>query len=113
MTIAGSRRLALFESAKNSWGEDPAQTLMDYLPFDPDAHATKADIGLVKADLAVLDANLRSEMAQLGGELRSEMAQLGGELRSEMAQQTRLLMITMLTTTLTVILAVLGAALAT
>lgn len=101
MTIAESRRLALFEAAKNSWGEDTAQTLMDYLPFDPEAHATKADVLLVKADVSVL-----------GSELRMEMAQLGGELRSEMAQQTRLLVITMLTTTVTIVLAVLGAALA-
>ena len=95
MTIAESRRLALFESAKTSWGEDTAQTLMDLLPPDPAALATKTDLSV------------------LGSELRWEMAQLGGELRSEMAQQTRLLMVTMLTTTLTVILAVLGAALAT
>ncbi|MGN6692868.1 MAG: hypothetical protein ACTHN0_01720 [Aquihabitans sp.] len=81
MTIAESRRLALFESAKTSWGEDTAQTLMDLLPPDPDALATKADLRTVIA------------------ELRSEMHQLIGE-------QTRLLMITMLGTTVTIILAI-------
>jgi hypothetical protein len=81
MTIAESRRLALFEAAKTSWGEDTAQTLMDYLPPDPDALATKADlhVGL--------------------SELRAEMHQLIGE-------QTRLLMITMLGTTVTIVLAI-------
>ena len=101
MTIAESRRLALVESAKTSWGEDTAQTLMDLLPPDPDDLATKAD-------LAVLGSELRVEMA----DLRGEVAQLGGDLRAEMGQQTRLLMITMLTTTVTIVLAVLGAALA-
>jgi hypothetical protein len=102
MAIAESRRLTLFESAKTSWGEDTAQTLMDLLPPDPMALATKSD-------LAVLGSELRVEMA----DLRSETAKLGGDLRSEMAQQARLLMITTLSTTVTIVLAVLGAALAT
>mgnify|MGYP000240467917 CR=1 FL=1 len=42
MTIAESRRLALFESIKTFLGEDNARTLMAYLPPDPDTVATKA-----------------------------------------------------------------------
>ncbi|WP_421119378.1 hypothetical protein ACE2AJ_18780 [Aquihabitans daechungensis] len=117
------RRHALFEDARRALGAESAETLMDHLPEDRDQLATTTDIRLVKADISVLGSqlraemaqlggDLRSEMAQLGGDLRSEMAQLGGDLRSEMAQQTRLLMITMLTTTVTIVLAVLGAALA-
>lgn len=84
MTIAESRRLALFESAKTSWGEDTAQTLMDLLPPDPDALATKADLAFLRADLT-----------------------------KEISDQTRLLMMTMLGTTVTIVLAVVGAALRT
>ena len=79
MTIAESRRLALFESIKTFLGEDNARTLMDYLPPDPDTVATKAD-------LAILGSDLRVEMAELRGELRGEMAELRGELRGEMAE---------------------------
>ncbi|HWJ97052.1 MAG TPA: hypothetical protein VNQ33_02765 [Acidimicrobiales bacterium] len=83
MTIAESRRLALFESAKASWGADTAQTLMDLLPPDPDALATKADLAV-----------------------------LGAELRAEMAGQTRTLVLAMLTIEVTIVLAVLGAVVA-
>jgi len=88
MTIAESRRLALFEAAKTSWGEDTAQTFMDLLPPDPDALATKAD-------LAVLGADLRTEM----GALRSDLLE-------KLDDRTRILMITMLSTTMTIILAI-------
>lgn len=74
---------------------------MDYLPFDPDAHATKADISLVRAEAAVFDANLRSEIAQLGGQLRAEMG-----------QQTRTLVLALVTIEVTILLAVLGVVLA-
>ncbi len=118
-----TRRHSLFEHARDSWGAETAETLMDLLPEDRDQLATKTDVRLLKADLSILGSDLRAEMAQLGGDLRVEMAQLGGDLRAEMAQlggdlraemsqQTRLLMITMLTTTVTIVLAVLGAALA-
>jgi len=106
------RRHALFEDARRALGTESAETLMDYLPEDRDQLATKTDIRLLKADHSVLGSELRAEMAQLGGDLRAEMAQLGGDLRAEMAQQTRLLMITMMTTTVTIVLAVLGAAVA-
>jgi len=88
MTIAESRRLALFESAKTSWGEDTAQTLMDLLPPDPEALATKAD-------LAVLGAYLRTEI----GSARSDLLE-------KIDDRTRILMITMLSTTVTIILAI-------
>ena len=65
MTIAESRRLALFASAKTSWGEDTAQTLMDLLPPDPDALATRADLALLKADLALVKGELLERMSDL------------------------------------------------
>lgn len=86
MTITESRRLALFESAKTSWGADTAQTLMDLLPPDPDALATKAD-------LAVLGSDLRAEMHRA------------------FAEQTRTLVLAMLGMVLTCITFSVGAAL--
>ena len=115
--ITESRRLALFESARTSWGEETAQTLMDLLPPDPDQLATKADVALVRADLraemADLRAELRAEMADLRAELRAEMAELRGDLRAEMqaafAEQTRTLMLAMLGMVLTCITFSVGA----
>jgi hypothetical protein len=83
MTPTESRRLALFESARTSWGEPTAETLMDLLPSDPVQLAMKADLADLRADLI-----------------------------ERMSDQTRLLMITMLTTTVTIMLAIAGAGLA-
>jgi hypothetical protein len=51
MTTTESRRLALFESARTSWGQETAPTLMDLLPPDPDRLATKADLAVLGAEL--------------------------------------------------------------
>jgi len=90
MTTTESRRLALFESARTSWGEPTAETLMDLLPPDPGQLATKSDLASVRADLADLRADLIERMSD----------------------QTRLLMITMLTTTVSIVLTIAGAGLA-
>ncbi len=87
MTIAESRRLALFESAKTSWGPDTAQTLMDLLPPDPDAFATKAD-------------------------LHVGLAELRSDLTRQMSEQTRTLVLALVTIEVTIVLALLGAVLA-
>ncbi len=44
MTVTVRRRLELFAAAKTSWGEEPAQTMMDLYPRDSDELATKADL---------------------------------------------------------------------
>ena len=44
-------RLRLYEHAKETWGEEPARTLMDLLPVDPNDLATKADVALLGAQL--------------------------------------------------------------
>ena len=83
-------RLRLYEHAKETWGDEPARTLMELLPADPSELATKSD-------LAVLRAELREEMAQLRGELRSELHQA-------LTEQTRTLgmwMIGMIVTSIT------------
>ena len=87
MAIAESRRLALFDSAKTSWGEDSAQTLMDLLPPDPDALATKAD-------------------------LHVGLAGLRADLTHQMSDQTRTLVLALVTIEVTIVLALLGAVLA-
>ena len=109
MTVAESRRLALFESVKTFLGEDDAQTLMAYLPPDADTVATKAD-------LALLGAELRSEMAELRGELRSEttglradVAVLRSDLSAQIARETRSLALAMIGMVLTVLTIALGA----
>ena len=83
-------RLRLYEHARESWGDDTARTLMDLLPDDASQLATKAD-------LAVLGAELRSEMA----DLRVDMADLRSELHQALAEQTRTLVLTSSGITLT------------
>ena len=60
-------RLRLYEHAKETWGDDPATTLMDLLPDD---HTQLATTG----DLTVLGAGLRGEMAELRAELHQALA---------------------------------------
>jgi hypothetical protein len=98
MTIAESRRLALYESVKTFLGEENAQTLMASLPPDPDTFATKADLGLLRSEL-------RGEMA----ELRSDMKVLGADLSAQIARETRSLALAMIGMVLTVLTIALGA----
>ena len=117
-----TRRHALYEHARDSWGAETAETLMDLLPPVPDNLATKTDLAVVAAelhtDMADLRTELRTDMADLRTELRTEMADLRTELRTEsaalrtemgelradvaerLADQTRTLMIAMITTML-------------
>lgn len=66
MAIDEAARLHLYELARSTWDAKAADTLMNAIPADPQALATKDD-------LAVLGSDLRSEMADLRGELRSEI----------------------------------------
>ena len=68
MSVDEVARFRLFESAQRQLGHDEAITLMEMLPpVEWSQVATKADLG-------VLGAELRAEMSQLRGELRAEMA---------------------------------------
>lgn len=76
MTIDEASRLHLYEQARNAFGDAAADTLMTALPHDPDRFATKDDIGEVKteittlrADMAVLEANLRREITTANSDL--------------------------------------------
>jgi hypothetical protein len=106
-------RLRLYEHARDSWGDDPARTLMDLLPPDPQELATKADLLATRSELrgemAELRTELRGEMAELRVELRGEMAELRVDLTKQMAEQTRTLVFAMLTMVLTVLTLSLGA----
>lgn len=72
-------RLRLYQHAKESWGDEPARTLMELLPVDPNDLATKADLALLRSEL-------REEMATFRGEIRAELHQ-------SMAEQTRTLVL--------------------
>ncbi|WP_426572234.1 hypothetical protein [Aquihabitans sp. McL0605] len=81
MTTDIARRHALYEHARDTWGADTAETLMDLLPTDPNELVTKSD-------LAVFGADLRAELV------------------GKMADQTRMLVLAMVTMTVTIVLAV-------
>jgi hypothetical protein len=116
MTIAESRRLALFESIKTFLGEENAQTLMAYLPPAPDTVATKADVALLgtelRSEMSMLGTELRGEMTVLRSDmtvLRNEMAALGSDLSAQIARETRSLALAMIGMMLTVLTIALGA----
>lgn len=79
MPMTEPERHELYELAKHHVNHRFADLMISALPPDPTRLATKDD-------LAVLGADLRTEMAELSGSLRAEMRDLT-------TQQTRTLMI--------------------
>ena len=70
MSVDQRRRLQLYEVARERFGPEAADTLMELLPpMDPSELATKQD-------LAVLSAELRGELRGEIGSLRAEMHEL-------------------------------------
>lgn len=112
MTITENDRLNLRKGfAKVFESERLAEIAMEAMP--PLDYASIA----TKRDLDAIGAELRGEMAELRGDLRGEMAELRGDLRGEMAdlkvglssldakidskaaEQMKIMVLTMLTTT--------------
>jgi hypothetical protein len=93
MTVDQRRRLQLYEIARERFGAEAADTLMELLPpMDPSDLASKQDLGVLRAEM-------REEFAEFRGELRHEFAEFRGELRTEMhdlfrEQTNRLVMFT-------------------
>ncbi|MCU1357236.1 MAG: hypothetical protein JWM89_2654 [Acidimicrobiales bacterium] len=79
---------------------------MDLLPPDPDQLATKADLALLRVDLAQAQADLRVEMSELRSELRGEMSYLRVDVKQEIAGLTRTYVLSSVGTVLTIVLAV-------
>ena len=79
---AETERHELYELAKTHVNDRFAELIMNSLPPNVDNLATKDDV-------AVLGADLRTEMAELRTELRTEVAGLRVEMRDLTAGQTR------------------------
>jgi hypothetical protein len=63
MAPSESDRLRLFETARRTWGDEAATTLMDLLPpIDWSQIATKQDLAELRSDLKADIADLRSEV---------------------------------------------------
>ncbi len=91
MTVDQPRRLHLYEVARERFGTEAADTLMELLPpMDPSDLVTHQDLALTTASLrgemAELRTELKTEMAELRTELKTEMAELRTELKTEMAE---------------------------
>jgi hypothetical protein len=79
MAMLEKHRSSIYRSLVPILGEEEAQALVGQFPArDQDEPATKHDLALLKADL-------RTEMADLRIDLRTEMADLRTDLRTEMA----------------------------
>jgi phage protein D len=104
MTTEASRRLHLHDTARQTWGKEAANTLMELLPPEPDVLATKADVALLRSDLRSEMADLRTArrseltdlrcgMADIKAEMRVEMADFKAEIHQAFAEQTRTLVL--------------------
>jgi hypothetical protein len=79
-----SDRLRLFETARRSWGDEAAATLMDLLPpLDWSQVATKQDLAELRSDLRAEIADLRGELHREIGSVRAEIAGLRADLTGE------------------------------
>ena len=100
MQISERERLALYEKAREMFGEVDAGTLMELLP--PTGWGdfpNRADMGALGTSLRGEMAEVRGEMAEVRGEmaevrgemseLRAELVRLGGRLDVRFADQTR------------------------
>jgi hypothetical protein len=100
MTVDHRRRLQLYEVARERFGVEAAEALMELLPpMDASELATKQDLALLRADLRQEIAELREEFATFRGEMREEFAEFRGDMRTEMhdlfrEQTNRLVMFT-------------------
>src|SRR6185295_12773826 len=91
MTVDQRRRLQLYEIARERFGAEAADTLMELLPpMDPSDLASKQDLGVLRAEMreefAEFRGELRHEFAEFRGEMREEFAEFRGELRHEFAE---------------------------
>ena len=72
---------------RSGFTEEQAETLADEHVALLNANlATKGDIAAVEADLAKVEANLRSEIAKVEANLRSEIAKVEANLMAEIAK---------------------------
>lgn len=90
---AETERHELYELAKNHVNDRFAELIMNALPPSADNLPTRDDVALLGADLRTEMADLRTEMADLRAELRTEMAGIRVEMRDMTLGQTRTLML--------------------
>ena len=95
MSMTEAERLELYELAKRQVSDRFAELMIKAMPADPGRLATKDDLAVLGADLRTEMADLRTELKIEMAELRTEMRDLRTELRTEMrdltSQQTRTL----------------------
>jgi len=90
VAISEAARSDLYNGLSQVLGPERAETLMSAIPLhDLDEVATKGGLALLAADLRSEMGDLRSEMGDLRsemGDLRSEMAGLRAELKTDLAE---------------------------
>lgn len=99
MAISEAARSDLYTGLSEVIGPERAETLMSAIPLhDLDEVATKADIALV-----------RSEMAEMRSELKAEIAELRSELKIELTSEIAALRRSFTNWMLTLLVAIIGA----
>ncbi len=83
MAVNERQRVSLYESARETWNEEDAETLLKSLPHPAADLATKRDIVALRGELRGEIRDLRGDMESMRGELRGDMEGMRGELRGE------------------------------
>jgi hypothetical protein len=87
VAISEAARSDLYNGLSQVLGPERAETLMSAIPLhDLDEVATKGDLALLSADLRTEMGDLRSELRTEMSDLRTEMAELRAELKTDIAE---------------------------
>lgn len=106
MAISEAARSDLYNGLSQVLGPERAETLMNAIPLhDLDEVATKGDLALLAADLRSEMGDIRSEMAGLRAELKTDIA----ELRADMIIEIGALRSSMTNWMLTLLVTIVGA----
>ncbi len=92
MAVNERQRVSLYESARETWNEEDAETLLKSLPHPAADLATKRDLVELRADMEGMRGELRGEIKDLRGDMESMRGELSGEikdLRGEMLDRFR------------------------
>lgn len=110
MAISEAARSDLYTGLSQVLGPERAETLMSAIPLhDLDEVATKSDLAVLSAELRSEISGLRTEIADLRTELETDIAELRAEMRTELSNEVGGLRRSMTNWMLTLLVAIVGA----
>lgn len=80
MPVDDARRDAMLRAAANTWGEEAAATLADYLEPDGERLANHADIRAIMASIDAMDARFEERFARMDARFEERFVQMDARL---------------------------------